>query len=57
MAREKENIFPDAKLDPASFIVKECHNEGSVHIQIRDRKGYQVILSTLLAMRETLEET
>lgn len=56
MAREKENIFPDAKPDPLSFIVQECRNEGSMHIEIRDGKGYQVILSILLTMREVLKE-
>lgn len=56
MARGKENIFSDAKPDPPPFIVQKCCNEGSVHIEIRGRKGYQVILSIILTMREVLKE-
>jgi len=56
MAREEENVYSDAKSDPLSFIVQECGNEGCVHIDIRGRKGYQVILSILLTMREALKE-
>lgn len=56
MARGKENIFSDAKPDPLPFIVQKCRNEGSVHIEIRGGKGYQVILSIILTMREVLKE-
>lgn len=56
MARGKEKIFSDAKPDPLPFIVQKCRNEGSVHIEIRGRKGYQVILSIILTMREVLKE-
>ena len=56
MAGERENIFSDAKPDPLPFIVQECHSERSVHIEIRDGKCYQVILSILLRMREVLKE-
>lgn len=55
-ARGKDNTFSGAKPDPLPFIVQECHNEGSVHTEIRDGKGYQVILSILLTMREVLKE-
>lgn len=43
-----EHVFSDIKSDIPPFIVQECPNEGSVHIEIRDEKGYQVILSILL---------
>lgn len=55
MDRER-TFFSDAKPDHLSFIVQECHNEGSVHTEIRDGKGYQVIVSIFLTMREALKE-